>query len=121
MPDYKFDHIHLASMDPIKTAEFYEKTFAAKRVSTIEMGDRVGVTLDLFGVTLLITPSREETVQNGLLHFGVRTDDLKTAIEELKADGVKFNQELTEIRPDFKISFVAAPENVTIELQEGGF
>ena len=57
--------------------------------------------------------------QNGLAHFGIRTDDLKTAVEGLKASGVKFNQEITEVRPDFKISFLMAPENVTIELQQG--
>ena len=27
MPNYWFDHIHLMSPDPLKTAEFYEKSF----------------------------------------------------------------------------------------------
>jgi len=120
MPEYKFDHIHLMSADPVKTAEFYEKAFAAKRVKVSDMGGgRVNVSLSLNGVTILISKSREDTVQNGLGHFGIRTNDLKAAIAELKAGGVKFNQDLTEVRPDFKISFVAAPENVTIELQQG--
>ena len=29
MSKYKFDHIHVTSTDPAKTAEFYEKTFGA--------------------------------------------------------------------------------------------
>jgi lactoylglutathione lyase len=121
MPEYKFDHVHLMSPDPVKTAEFYEKVFAAKRVKVSDMGGgRVNVSLNLNGVTILISKSRDDKVQNGLGHFGIRTNDLKTAVKELKASGVKFNQDYTEIRPDFKISFVAAPENVTIELQEGG-
>ncbi|MFC1921478.1 VOC family protein [Chloroflexota bacterium] len=120
MPSYTFDHVHLMSTDPVKTAEFYEKTFAARRISASEMpGGRVNVSLDLNGVTILISQARDDTVQNGLGHFGIRTDDLEAAVKELKASGVKFNQEITEIRPDFKISFVAAPENVTIELQQG--
>ncbi|MFC1901277.1 VOC family protein [Chloroflexota bacterium] len=121
MPSYEFDHVHLMSTDPVKTAEFYEKAFNAKRVKVSEMAEgRKNVSLNLNGITILISQSREDTVQNGLGHFGIRTNDLEAAAKELKASGVVFNQDITQIRPDFKISFVAAPENVTIELQEGG-
>ena len=120
MPNYWFDHIHLMSPDPLKTAEFYEKTFGAKQVSKQERSDgRVSVKLDLNGTTILIAPARDDSVQNGLDHFGIRTDDLNTAAEELKASGVNFTQDVREVRPGFKISFLVAPENVTIELQEG--
>ena len=120
MPEYQLDHIHLMSPDPVKTAEFYEKAFGARRVNVSEMGEgRKNVSLDLSGITLLISQAREETVQNGLSHFGIRTDDLETAVKELKADGVQFTTEITQVRPDFKISFLTAPENVSIELQQG--
>ena len=67
----------------------------------------------------MIAPSSGDSSQASLDHFGIRTDDLKTAIEELKASGVNFTQDLTEVGPNFKISFLKAPENVSIELQEG--
>ena len=117
MPKVYFDHIHLASPDPKKTAEAYKKMFGAK-ITVQEMAPgRVIAKVDLGGVLLLITPAREGQV--GLLHFGVRTDNLKQAVTELKADGVTFTQDVREVRPDFKMSFLTAPENVSIELQEG--
>ncbi len=120
MPNYWLDHIHLMSTDPLKTAEFYKKMFNAEQVAVREMGGgRVTVSLDLNGTTILIGSSIEDTVQNGLAHFGIRTDDLETAVEGLKAAGVNFSQEITEVRPGFKISFLSAPENVIIELQQG--
>ncbi|HEY94177.1 MAG TPA: VOC family protein [Dehalococcoidia bacterium] len=120
MPKYWFDHIHLKSTDAVKTAEFYEKMFGAKVISKREFGEgRAMVSLDLEGTTILIDPPREGTVQNGLDHFGIQTDDLKTAIEELKVKGVTFTQDYREVNPTFKMSFLTAPENVQIELQEG--
>ncbi|MFC1847412.1 VOC family protein [Chloroflexota bacterium] len=122
MPNYQFDHVHLMSPDPLKTIEFYEKMFGAKKVSTRELPDgRVTANLNLNGTTILITQPRSDSSQTGLGHFGIRTDDLETAVKELKASGVNFTQEVTEIRPGFKISFLLAPENVSIELQEGTF
>ncbi|MFC2009995.1 VOC family protein [Chloroflexota bacterium] len=120
MPNYWFDHIHLMSSDPLSTAEFYEKMFGARQVSTHKTGDgRATVNLNLNGTTILITQPQGDSSRAGLDHFGVRTDDLLAAAEELKAIGVNFTQDVTEVRPGFKISFLKAPEDVAIELQEG--
>ncbi len=120
MPKYWFDHVHLRSTDTVKTAEFYEKMFGAKVVNKMEFGQgRAMISLDLDGTLILITPAEEGTVQNGLDHFGIQTDDLKTAIEELKGQGVTFTQDYREVRPTFKMSYLTAPDNVSIELQEG--
>ena len=37
MAKFKFDHIHLMSPDPAKTAEFYQKMFGATMLDPIEM------------------------------------------------------------------------------------
>jgi len=119
MPQYLFDHIHLMSSDPVKTAAFYQKTFGAKVVSTrASDGGRITVNLNLGGVTILIGKSRDES-QNGLAHFGMRTDKLDESVTELKGKGVTFTREITPIGPGFRISFLEAPEKVNIELQEG--
>jgi predicted enzyme related to lactoylglutathione lyase len=120
MPEYLFDHIHLRSRDPVKTAEFYEQMFDAKRVSMRDEGDgRARVKLDLKGITILINQQTEEGAPIGLVHFGIRTDKLDEAVTAMKERGVKFTQEIRQVRPDFKISFLVAPEDVSIELQEG--
>ncbi len=120
MPKYWFDHIHLMSPDPVKTAEFYEKMFGAEQVGKRDLGDgRVFVNLNLNGTTILVSSPRGDDTRTGLHHYGIRTDSLDKAVDELKAKGVKFTQEITEIRPGFKISYFLAPENVSVELQEG--
>ena len=122
MPEYWFDHIHLRSPDPVKTAEFYEQMVGAKRVSMRDEGDgRAMVKLDLKGITILINQQTEEGAQTGLVHFGIRTDKLDEAVTAMKERGVKFTQAIRQVRPDFKISFLVAPEDVSIELQEGQF
>lgn len=120
MPQYFFDHVHLMSPDPVKTAEFYQKMFSATLVSQQNLGDgRVIVNLELGGATILISKATGDNAQTGLVHFGIRTSNLGEAVDELKSEGVRFTKEVTQVRPDFKISFLLAPEDVPIELQEG--
>ena len=120
LPSYFFDHIHLISQDPVKTAEFYEKIFGATQISKRDLGNgRIMVDLNLNETKILVSKPASDKVDTGLGHFGIRTNNLKEAVNELKAKGVKFTQEIREVRPGFKISFFIGPENVSIELQEG--
>ncbi len=122
MPEYWFDHIHLRSPDPVITAEFYEQMFGAKRVSMHDEGDgRARVKLDLKGITILINQQTGDGGQTGLVHFGIRTDKLDEAVAAMKERDVKFTQDIRQLWPDFKMSFLVAPEDVSIELQEGQF
>jgi predicted enzyme related to lactoylglutathione lyase len=56
--------------------------------------------------------------QYGLIHFGLRTDNLEKAVEELKAKGMTFVQDITRLSSGSKISYFLAPENVLVELQQ---
>ncbi len=127
MPNYWYDHIHLISPDPLRTAQFYESMFNAERVSTRELPDgRTSVELNLNGSRILLTQrpvqpesaSKESVAGNGLEHFGIRTDNLEAAVADLKAKGVQFRDEIRVLAPSVKISFLWAPENVLVELLE---
>jgi len=127
MPSYWYDHIHLISPDPLKTAQFYEEMFNAKRVSVRELSrGGINVELDLNGSRVLVmSPSGGSALGSteaghGLGHFGIRTDDLETAVADLKAKGVKFKEEMRVASSGAKVSFLWAPENVLIELLERG-
>ncbi len=127
MPTYWHDHIHLTTPDALKTAEFYETMFNARRVNTREIADgRTSVELDLNGSRVLIiergnkpepAPASPET-SYGIEHFGIRTDNIEAAVADLKAKGVKFRDEVRVAMPGLKISFLWGPENVLIELME---
>ncbi|MDP2920068.1 MAG: VOC family protein [Dehalococcoidia bacterium] len=120
MAKYSFDHIHLMSPDPVKTAEFYQKMFNAALLSSRDFGNGgVVVHLKLDGVIILISRTAADG-QNGLVHFGVRTDNLEEAVAELKGKGAVFTRDITRINPQLRISFVDGPEAVPIEVQEGG-
>ena len=117
MPTYKLHHIHLASSNPEKTAEFYEKTFGAKK-SIVDLGSRgKAVSADLNGTPILIKAKTEgEAEKPSLDHFGIWTDNLEQAVAELKSQGVEFTMEITQLRPNAKISFLRTPDGVSIEL-----
>ncbi len=120
MPTYTFDHIHLISPDPEKTADFYEKTFGAKKSIRDLGGGRKAVSVDLNGTKILIRGKNEgEADKPSLDHYGIRTDNLEEAVAELKKQGVTFTAEIRQLRPDMKISFLRTPDGVSIELQEG--
>ncbi len=122
MPEYTFDHIHLASSDPVKTAEFYEKKFAARKVIEEMPGGRKKVTVWIGDTKILVAERRSgEADKPSLDHFGIRTNDIEKAVAELQSQGVAFTMERTQIRPDFQISFLKTPDGVSIELQQGEF
>ena len=127
MAKYWYDHVHLMSPDPPKTAQFYEQMFGARMENVREFPDGwISVALDLNGQSILILQPKDQSKSAlispannyGLEHFGIRTDNLEAAVKELKAKGVKFQQDITVPRPGIKIAFLWAPENVLIELLE---
>jgi lactoylglutathione lyase len=85
MPTYHFDHIHLNSPDAVKTAQFYENMFGAKIVRIRPRPEGSSVRLDLNGEVAMIGPPVGSPPlvpatlqpQYGLIHFGLRTDDLE--------------------------------------------
>jgi lactoylglutathione lyase len=124
MPTYQFDHIHLNSPDAVKTAQFYENMFGSQIVRVTRGG--TVVRLDLNGQQTMIGPPIGSPPlvpatlqpQYGLIHFGLRTDDLEKAVVELKAKGMVFAQEITPMPSGSKISYFVGPENVLVELQQ---
>ncbi len=126
MPTYHFDHIHLNSPDAVKTAQFYENMFGAKIVRIRPRPEGSSVRLDLNGEVAMIGPPIGSPPlvpatlqpQYGLIHFGLRTDDLEKAVVELKAKGMVFAQEITPMPSGSKISYFVGPENVLVELQQ---
>jgi lactoylglutathione lyase len=119
MPNYKYHHAHLISPDPEKTADFYAKMFGAQKGAVRKTpSGAMSVSLDLHGSSILVGGPRLQPPKYGLDHFGLVTDDIDAAARELKAAGVKFQMEPTEVRPGMKIAFLYAPENVLIELTE---
>ena len=121
MPNFWYDHVHLYSPDPLKTAEFYETLFEAKRIAVREQPGRMTVEVRISNNRILISTAPDKIVpalNAGLGHWGIRTDDIEGAVARLKAHGVKFRDEIRENAPGVRIAFFWAPDDVLIEILE---
>src|SRR4051812_20918058 len=124
MPEFRWDHFHLRSLDPETTAQYYVKVFGATSVNKVETGGVVRVIVSLAGLNLFIeqvppaTPAPPQPPHLGLEHIGLGVADLDAVCAELKARGAEFMVEPHALRPGLRIAFVRAPENVRIELLE---
>jgi catechol 2,3-dioxygenase-like lactoylglutathione lyase family enzyme len=125
-PTYRYDHMHLRSRDVKKTAEYYHRMFDARIVGSIQSDGRPRTDLDLNGLTIFIAPVAPDALIGsapaepyvGLDHFGLRVENMDEAVAELKRRGAAFTMEPRAIRPGVRIAFIAAPDNVRIELLE---
>ena len=127
MTKFWFDHLHLVVPDPKKTAEFFVKAFGAEQVSLNKLPDgRIRAELNITGGRMLInTPKPTDTrspdspqKRYGTEHFGMKVDELETALQQCQAAGAKLVQGVTQVRPGVKIAFFMAPDNVLVELLE---
>ncbi len=121
MLQYKYNHVHLVSNDPLKAAEFYEQAFNAKREAVRQApGGGTSVALSLEGTRILIRPVIDDSQsaddnprqRRGLEHFGLRVDDIDAAVADLKAKGIK----LEPASPQSKSVYLMAPDNVMVEV-----
>jgi catechol 2,3-dioxygenase-like lactoylglutathione lyase family enzyme len=119
MPNYNFEHIHLISNDPVKTADFYIKHLGANQESimTTPTGAKA-VRLKIKDTLIIVSPPRVTPPFLGLEHFGLTTDNMADTIGELKAAGCTFRGEPVEIFPGTTIAFFWTPDKVLVELVE---
>ena len=127
MANYKYDHLHKIRGDSRVGVEFFVDKFGAtiKSEGTAPNGTTM-VAVDFLGSNIFLMGKPEEPAGGapdprtmwGLEHFGIVTDDLDTAVAELKAKGVEFVQDITNFRPGIRISFLKGPDNTLIELLE---
>ena len=123
---YQFDHAHIKSQDPRKTAQWWADMFGAKLLPELGSGGTLFAPVEIGGVKINIsTPSLAEadqmgagdsTVHYGLEHIGIVTDDLDADLARLREQGL----EIYEVRemPTMRVAFVETPESVRVELTQ---
>ena len=127
MVKFTYDHIHLRSPDPEKTAAYYERMFGAEIVRSMQQG-KPRIDLKLGGANIFIASVAPgdgvnpppTTPYQGLDHFGLTVSGIDAIAADLKAKGVEFTREPTTVRPGVRVCFIRAPEGVSIELLERG-
>ena len=125
MSTFIYDHIHLRSPDPEKTAQYYQRMFGAEIIRTVQEG-KPRIDMKIGGQTVFIAPVAASSKVNpppvtpyqGLDHFGLRVKDIDKVVADLKAKGAEFTMELNSPRPNIRICFIRGPEGVSIEVLE---
>lgn len=134
-----FDHIHLISQDPRAAARWYCEMFGGEMGNVQEnLRGALQVDVRLNGMTLVIRGQRpgEQPAATkpmrafegysshdewGTDHFGFTyRGDLRAFCDDLKRKGVRMAVEPWEFKPGVVLCYVAAPDNVSIELIQVG-
>jgi len=123
---HRFDHGHIKSRDPRRTAQWWADTFGARLLPEFSSGEVLFCPIEIGGVKINISrPSRAEAaamdegsaaIHYGLEHLGLETDDLDGDLELLCAQGLA----IFEVRetPTVRIAFVETPDAVRVELMQ---
>ncbi len=123
------DHIHVYSLDPDASAEFYGRHFEAKVVERQDDGPTL--LLALGGKILIFSPVPDgitrpdlpefsdgsRTQGFGVAHIGLRVADVEAAVEHLAGAGVEILAEPV-VAPDITYAYVGAPDGVVLELTQ---
>ena len=125
MATFTYDHIHIRSTDPEKTAAYYERMFEAEIIRTKQDG-ATRIDMKIGGANVFIAPVAAGSGVNpppvtpyqGLDHFGLEVKDIDKVVADLKSKGAEFTMELKQARPGVRICFVRGPEGVSIEVLE---
>ena len=126
---YSFNHVHLKSSDPGKTADWYVEAFGFEIVNDENprpQGDRFIRCRTEDGVAINISGARtgesmgegDATAHWGLEHFGIEVDDIDTELKRLEGLGAEVLEGPTRTATGLSIAFIQAPDDVRIEVMQ---
>jgi lactoylglutathione lyase len=124
-----FDHIHITSRDPRRSARWWAEMFGAELVPEMEIRGIFFAPVLLDGVRISISGPRPTDEGEpgapgdpaglphwGLEHLGIRVEDVEAAVARFEAQGLEIYERAESAR--YKVAFVAAPDGVCLELME---
>jgi len=124
LANFTFDHVHLKSRDSLAAARYYVDTLGAKETTRLERGGGYRVVLSLHGLNLLIDSVEADASGaptppfSGIEHFALTTNDLDTALADIRGKGGLVIVDPYSPRPGIRIAFLEGPDSVRIELLE---
>jgi len=129
-----FDHIHIISEDPRGSASWYAEMLGGEITGESEVRGGIQISVAFDGATILVRgrrpgeePGRKNSLRSfedfvshdqwGTDHFGFRVHgDLDAFCDELREKGATFSVEPYFFVPGVRLAYLAAPDNVSIEL-----
>ena len=124
MTTLSFDHVHVISKQPKDTADWYAERLGGTITKSATVKDAPQIYVS-FGEAFIIVHGQrpgesakdKANTEWGADHFGFNVQgDFDAFCAGLRAKGVKFSMEPTDINPSTRIAFIDAPDGVSIEL-----
>ena len=124
-----FDHIHITSREPRRSARWWVEMFGAEALPEAEIRGIFFAPVMLDGVKISISGPRPTAAGEpgepgesapiphyGLEHLGIRVADIEDAVARFEAQGLEIYERAESAR--YKVAFVAAPDGLCLELME---
>ena len=119
-----FDHIHVIAKDPQSAADWYVDKLGGKLVKSGDVRGAPQLYLSFGSAFVIVRGQRpgelakdKSNLEWGADHFGFQVKgDFDAFCAELRAKGVTFSMEPTDINAATRIAFVNAPDGVSVEL-----
>ena len=128
----RLDHIHVYSLDPDTSAQFYTSMFKAEPIGTIKSSYGADMQfLRLGGLALVLAPYPPNVEPGvppayadgmfergfGVAHFGLQVENLMEAVESIRRRGGTVLSEPREYT-GLRFAYIGAPDGVIVELLE---
>jgi catechol 2,3-dioxygenase-like lactoylglutathione lyase family enzyme len=109
-------HVHIFASDIDRSLMFYEEVFGGRVILDIELaGARNVFMLIGHGRLHFYDQPPGRAGRGSIHHFGIQTDDIEGTVEKMKAAGIKFKKEITDLGA-WKYIMVPAPDDILVEL-----
>ena len=124
MTSLSFDHVHVISKQPKDTADWYAERLGGTITKSATVKDAPQIYVSFGEAFIIVRGQRpgesakdKANTEWGADHFGFNVQgDFDAFCAGLRAKGVKFSMEPTDINPATRIAFIDAPDGVSIEL-----
>jgi catechol 2,3-dioxygenase-like lactoylglutathione lyase family enzyme len=119
-----FDHVHVISKNPDAAAGWYADKLGGEIVKSTAAKGAPQIYVSFGGAMIIVRGQRpgelaqdKANLEWGADHFGFQVNgDFDGFCAGLRAKGVTFSLEPTDINPTTRIAFVDAPDGVSVEL-----
>ena len=124
MTTLSFDHVHVISKQPKDTADWYAERLGGTITKSATVKDAPQIYVSFGEAFIIVRGQRpgesakdKANTEWGADHFGFNVQgDFDAFCAGLRAKGVNFSMEPTDINPATRIAFIDAPDGVSIEL-----
>jgi lactoylglutathione lyase len=124
MGDYRLDHLHIFTDDPLKTAMWFSDIFGGELLHSRQSDGRPRVDVKFGGVFLYISrppagahPAPNDAARRrGVDHIAFAVADVDAAVNNLASQGVCILNPPATTRPGVRAAFIQGPEGILIEI-----